>query len=62
MRNRAYSLRYNEVTKAGTIEVAPSILSADFAKLADEIAQVEAADVKIIHLDIMDGHFVRTLR
>lgn len=44
--------------KAGTIEVAPSILSADFAKLADEIAQVEVAGVKMIHLDVMDGHFV----
>jgi len=44
--------------KAGTIEIAPSILSADFAKLADEIAQVESAGVKILHLDIMDGHFV----
>ncbi len=44
--------------KTGTIEIAPSILSADFAKLADEIAQVEAAGVKMIHLDVMDGHFV----
>jgi len=44
--------------KAGTIEIAPSILSADFAKLADEIAEVESAGVKIIHLDVMDGHFV----
>jgi len=44
--------------ETGTIEVAPSILSADFAKLADEIAQVESAGVKMIHLDVMDGHFV----
>jgi ribulose-phosphate 3-epimerase len=44
--------------EAGTIEVAPSILSADFANLADEIAQVEGAGVKIVHLDVMDGHFV----
>jgi ribulose-phosphate 3-epimerase len=44
--------------KAGTIEVVPSILSADFAHLADEIAQVEAAGVKAVHLDVMDGHFV----
>jgi ribulose-phosphate 3-epimerase len=44
--------------KAGTIEVVPSILSADFAHLADEIAQVEAAGVKMVHLDVMDGHFV----
>jgi ribulose-phosphate 3-epimerase len=44
--------------KAGTIEVVPSILSADFAKLADEIALIESAGVKMVHLDIMDGHFV----
>lgn len=44
--------------KAGTIEVVPSILSADFARLADEIAVVESAGVKMIHLDVMDGHFV----
>jgi ribulose-phosphate 3-epimerase len=44
--------------KTGTIEVAPSILSADFAKLADEIAEIESAGVKIVHLDVMDGHFV----
>ena len=44
--------------KPGTIEIAPSILSADFGKLASEIAQVEAAGVQIVHLDVMDGHFV----
>ena len=44
--------------KAGTIEVAPSILSADFAKLAEEIAEIESAGVRIVHLDVMDGHFV----
>jgi ribulose-phosphate 3-epimerase len=44
--------------KAGTIEIAPSILSADFARLADEIAVIESAGVKIVHLDVMDGHFV----
>jgi ribulose-phosphate 3-epimerase len=44
--------------KAGTIEIAPSILDADFAKLADEIAQVESAGVSMVHLDVMDGHFV----
>ncbi|MCK4888092.1 MAG: ribulose-phosphate 3-epimerase, partial [Planctomycetes bacterium] len=40
------------------MEVAPSILSADFARLADEISEVEKAGVKMIHLDVMDGHFV----
>jgi ribulose-phosphate 3-epimerase len=44
--------------KAGTIEIAPSILSADFAKLGDEIAQIESAGVSMLHLDVMDGHFV----
>ncbi len=44
--------------KAGTIEIAPSILSADFARLSDEITEIESAGVKIVHLDVMDGHFV----
>jgi ribulose-phosphate 3-epimerase len=44
--------------KAGTIEIVPSILSADFAKLADEIAEIESAGVNVVHLDVMDGHFV----
>ena len=44
--------------QAGTIEISPSILSADFSTLATEIAEVEATGVKMLHLDIMDGHFV----
>jgi ribulose-phosphate 3-epimerase len=44
--------------KAGTIEIVPSILSSDFARLADELAQVKEAGVKMVHLDVMDGHFV----
>jgi ribulose-phosphate 3-epimerase len=44
--------------KAGTIEVVPSILSADFARLADEIAEITLAGVSMVHLDVMDGHFV----
>jgi ribulose-phosphate 3-epimerase len=54
----AFLMHDLRLPKAGTIEVAPSILAADFAKLADEIADVEAAGVKMIHLDVMDGHFV----
>jgi ribulose-phosphate 3-epimerase len=44
--------------KPGTIEISPSILSADFANLCSEMGEVEAAGVKMIHLDVMDGHFV----
>ena len=40
------------------VQIAPSILSANFAKLADEIQRVEVAGANMIHLDIMDGHFV----
>jgi ribulose-phosphate 3-epimerase len=47
-----------KLPKAGTIEVNPSILAADFAQLADELAVIERAGVKMVHLDIMDGHFV----
>lgn len=38
--------------------IAPSLLSADFSRLCDEIAAVEEAGADILHLDIMDGHFV----
>jgi ribulose-phosphate 3-epimerase len=40
------------------VEIAPSILSADFARLADDIARVERAGVTLLHVDVMDGHFV----
>lgn len=39
-------------------QVAPSILSADFARLGDQVATVMDAGAKVIHIDVMDGHFV----
>ena len=39
-------------------EIAPSILSANFTRLADEIAAVKAGGASILHVDVMDGHFV----
>jgi ribulose-phosphate 3-epimerase len=40
------------------IKIAPSILSADFSRLGEAIAAAERAGADLIHVDVMDGHFV----
>ncbi|MEO0202849.1 MAG: ribulose-phosphate 3-epimerase [candidate division WOR-3 bacterium] len=43
------------------MEILPSIISADFSKLNEEIKSIEESGLKFIHLDVMDGHFVNNL-
>src|SRR5580658_941055 len=43
------------------VQIVPSILSADFARLGEEIGKVERGGVRMLHVDIMDGHFVPNL-
>jgi ribulose-phosphate 3-epimerase len=43
------------------IEILPSILAADFARLGEQVAEVETAGCRMLHVDVMDGHFVPNL-
>lgn len=43
------------------VEILPSILSADFARLGEEVKSVESAGIAMLHVDVMDGHFVPNL-
>src|SRR5712691_2471142 len=44
-----------------TVRIAPSLLAADFARLAEAVALVEEGGADLVHVDVMDGHFVPNL-
>ena len=53
-----YFLKKQKTKSMSNIKISPSILSADFSKIGEEIIKIDNASADYIHLDVMDGHFV----
>ena len=49
------------MSSSPTLRLAPSILSADFARLGEEVRAIEAAGCDLVHFDVMDNHYVPNL-